>query len=80
MFGLGWAELIILILIGSMLFGVPVVALLIALAATRRTGPGPRRDDLADLRDEVARLRDEVDALKRQLAQPDPTSHHVKGE
>lgn len=62
-FGLGWAELVVLGIIG-MLF----VVVIGVLAAVRNVAPAPHRhDEIADLRAENAELRDEVRRLKKEL-------------
>jgi hypothetical protein len=65
MFGLGMPEIIILLLIGLMLVGGPIIAIVVVLALTRRSQGTVKPDAVAELRAEVERLREEVERLKK---------------
>jgi len=67
MFGLGWAEILIICIIG-----LPVILFAVIIPLLRKSSPAPqRRDELADLRAQIADLRDEVERLKRELGKAD---------
>ena len=71
-FGLGIAEIIVLLVIGLVLVGVPI-ALVMALSATKRSAPTLHRDDeIAELRHEIDRLRSEVERLRKGTDKKDP--------
>jgi hypothetical protein len=57
MFGLGVQELVILVVLAVILFGVPFAVILVVLGATRRNTGGR----IAELEAENERLRDELD-------------------
>ena len=71
MFGIGWAELVVLGLCGFTVVGGAVIAVVITLVSSRKSGDtGP--SELARLRAEVERLRDEVERLQKERAEPRP--------
>jgi hypothetical protein len=65
MFGLGMQEIIILLVIGLMLVGGPILAIFIVLSFARKSDGTGKIDSVADLRAEVQRLREEVERLKK---------------
>ncbi len=67
MVGLGGPEIILLVIIGLILAGGPVVALIFALVLGRRQTSG----EVAQLRAEVQRLRNEIERLKRTQNSPE---------
>ena len=72
MFGLGWAELIILAIIGLALIGVPLVVIVVVLRFLFRPNRLPavnRSGELEQLRTEVIRLRAEIERLKKERAE-----------
>jgi cell division protein FtsB len=69
MFGIGWAEIVILALMAILFIGVPLIIIRVVLALQKPTAP--RRDETRDLHAQIDDLRDEVERLKRQLAQSD---------
>jgi hypothetical protein len=64
-FGLGPSEMIVLFLIGLMLVGGPIIAVVVALSLVRRSEGARSPDGVPELRAKVARLREEVERLKR---------------
>jgi ubiquinone biosynthesis protein UbiJ len=64
-FGLGPQEIVILLLMGLMSVGGPVLAVVVALYLTRRSEGTVNPDAVAELRAEVERLREECERLKK---------------
>lgn len=64
-FGLGISEIIVLAIVGLLIFGVPILAILIALAASKQSKRAAPVNEVALLRAEVQQLREEVDRLKQ---------------
>jgi cell division protein FtsB len=64
-FGLGMQEIIILLVIGLMLVGGPILAVVVVLSLARRSEGTGKPDAVAELRAEVERLREEVERLKK---------------
>jgi cell division protein FtsB len=64
-FGLGLQEIVILLVIGLLFVGGPILAVVVALSLTRRSDRAGNPDAVAELRAEVERLREEVERLKR---------------
>ena len=69
-FGLGWAESIVLAFLALLFIGVPLFIFRV-LPSLQKSAAPRRGDELADLRAQVEDLRDEVERLKRQLDQRD---------
>jgi cell division protein FtsB len=64
MFGLGIQEIVVLLVLGLLLVGGPILAVLIVLSFARRWGGPGKPDEMAELRAEVRRLREDVERLK----------------
>ena len=64
-FGLGTEEIIILGIIGVLMLGVPLVAIFIAMSASRQARASENSGAVAQLREEVQRLREEIERLKK---------------
>jgi hypothetical protein len=64
-FGLGMQEIIILLVIGLMLVGGPILAVVVVLSLARRSEGTGKPDAVGELRAEVQRLREEVESLKK---------------
>ena len=60
--GIGPMELLVLLIIGAFLFGVPIAAVVLIVVLLRNQKSGTD----SELRAENQRLRDEIAALKRQ--------------
>jgi hypothetical protein len=67
-FGIGTQEMIILLLVGALMFVVPVVAVALAVSLVRRSERSRGQDGGAEIRAEVKRLREEVERLKKEPA------------
>lgn len=65
MFGLGVPELFVLLILGLMLVGGPIMAVAIVLSMAKKGDAAGRPDSVADLRAEVQRLREDVERLKK---------------
>lgn len=70
-FSLGAQELVILLLIGLLLVGGPIIALVVVLALVRRRGQTGDPGAVAELQSEVERLRMDMEGLKRRQAEQD---------
>jgi hypothetical protein len=66
MFSLGPAELVVLLLIGGFLIGVPLLVTLLVIFLVRRRGEGPSAESYAVLAEENRRLREEIARLKKE--------------
>jgi cell division protein FtsB len=64
-FGLGPQEIVILLLIGVLLIGGLILAVVVALSLTRRLERTGCPDEVKELRAEVEDLREEVEGLKK---------------
>jgi hypothetical protein len=62
--GLGIQEWTILALAGLLMFALPVLAAILALALTRKADRGREHDELVELEEEVEHLREEVERMK----------------
>lgn len=63
--GLGLPELIVLLVVAVMFIGGPVLAVVLAVSLSRRSGRAGDARAIAELRAEVERLRAEVERLKK---------------
>ena len=78
MFGLGWAELIVLLLI-LLAIGVPIIVTSVVRGMTPKSDRLPTRksprladeDDVAEIWAELKRLREEIEQLKKGPASQD---------
>jgi hypothetical protein len=61
MIGLGWTEIIVLVLCGVVVSGGTLIAVILPLLTRPRSN-----DEVARLRAEVDRLREEIERLKRE--------------
>ena len=68
-FGLGFAEIIVIGIIGVILVVVPVMVIVSVFASSRRTDGYADSNEMRDLRDEVRRLRAEVERLEEEARQ-----------
>ena len=64
MFGLGIFELLIVLVIGLFLFGVPVAIVILLVMLIRKQSSGDNSPTYSELMTENHRLRDEMEALK----------------
>jgi hypothetical protein len=71
-FNLEMQEIVILILVGLLVIGGPVLAVLLALAQARRSEEAENPDRVAQLREEVEELREEVADLKTRTGARSP--------
>jgi hypothetical protein len=64
-FNLGMQEMVILLLIGLMMIGGPILVVVIVLSLARKSEGAGKPDAVAELRAEVERLSGEVERLKK---------------
>lgn len=65
MFGIGPAELLILLIIGTLAIGVPVAIIVLLVVLLRKNNSGDQNPSYSQLRDENHRLREELAALQQ---------------
>jgi hypothetical protein len=79
LFNLGAQELLILLVIGVLLVGGPILAIIIVVSLTRRKGPANDPGAVGELQSEVKRLREDVERLKRGTAGQDAAGDRPRG-
>jgi len=63
--GIGMVELVVLLVLGVVVFGVPIALGIVLMMVLARQNSGGRSENLTDLRAEIDQLREEISALKR---------------
>ncbi len=66
MFGIGFLELIVLLVVGTLVMGTPILILVLLFVVGKNNNTGSSNEDLmAQLREENQQLREELEATRK---------------